>query len=279
MWHFEQNKCLWDFMIGRDNNNLTCAKWNGNLTHRRRSLPFHFLLIILSVDECRLFSHTFAQLRVRGAKAFKKTRNLNKCLLWNVSAELEDKRIEEIGGNHKNSCDAGSVFYVNFKQKPVKPVFLSTLCSSHFIILFSVLSNVHIKGIFTSICTPSITEMLNVSLFRFDSLTRKSNYRAEKISHAQKNQTDTVHYTRALICINCCVLAHLRQSQTQTINPHLNTKSRQYKKEFKVVRYHSYGASCLSLPIPSIDKKWNDENETATKKIVKLLKGKNKWIA
>lgn len=36
-----------------------------------------------------------------------------------LSAELTDKNDGEIGGNHKNSCDAG---FAHFGPKPVKPV-------------------------------------------------------------------------------------------------------------------------------------------------------------
>lgn len=65
-----------------NNNNLTCAKWNGNLTHSRLvSFSLNYFVRCRRSHICKI---------ARGVKHLN-TRNLNKCLLWNVSAKLTDK--------------------------------------------------------------------------------------------------------------------------------------------------------------------------------------------
>ena len=82
----------------------------------------------------------------------------------------------------------------------------------------------------------------------------------------------------------CCVLAHLRQIEKKTTSPHLNIKSSvDDRKKSSRVEGCQVAILCRSLPISSIhkttEKKWNDENETATKHSWNYSREKNKWIA
>lgn len=153
-----------------------------------------------------LFPYTFAK-RAEARKHLK-TRNLNKCLLWKVSAELKDKN--EIGGKHKNLMRCWGPFFMWILSRNLFNRFSSLRYPLFAFVLFSVRSVV--KGAFTSFSSRQSHANSGIFFASIRQFNIKAIIERKKFPTHKKSKPDTVHYTTCNDMYRIrCVLAHLRQ--------------------------------------------------------------------